>query len=441
MFNICYLLFAVSEHYNGNRYRNQLVREDFPTAVSEQMKERQNAERQAALYHEMINQQEEADCMVAQQLAEQLRRDGERRRLAMIAQDESLGHHLQHSMHIGDPIAVRNELPPVPPKNFPQKLSTSNHLLQHSPTNSLDHSPTSPKPQSNRPSPLHYVTIDLPSNGPPSTTRNPIPMNIPAHSRTHYSQVMPQQPTSAVVMNSPVKSHYDHLELQSHTPEKPRHPHERDLNLNHSGAGGAKSLAFPQSPVDFGAAADEIRTIGENEQFPFNLNQNSRSHRQRGSIEHNLDEIAGRSNEFVHKLSLEKYDMIMGNISPTAEEPLNGGAASFEEANGNSGMSGRDLDRIRTMQECGVPAEEMMEINRRITQQERDEVSAGRKLLFILDYLFRTSFKIFINCYFCRSSLANYSFKKTRTLRLRNKTDWWPWKPRTKSLLACCRKG
>lgn len=366
---MCIYYFSVSEHYNGNRYRNQLVREDFPTALSEQMKERQNAERQAALYHEMINQQEESDCVVAQQLAEQLRRDGERRRLAMIAQDESLGHQLQNSMHIGDPHGIRNDLPPVPPKNFPQKLSPSHHLLQHSPTNSLDHSPTSPRHHSNIPSPLNYVTIDLPANGPPSN-RHPVPMNIPA--RTHYSQIMPQQPP--VLMNSPVKTQYDHLELQSHTPEKPRHHNDRELNPNHSGGSGGKSLAFPQSPVDFGAAADEIRAIGENEQFPFNINQSSRSHRNRGSIEHNLDEIVGRSSEFVQKLSLEKYDMIMGNISPTSEEH-SGGAAGFEEANGNSAIGDRSLDRIRTMQECGVPADEMFEINRRITQQERDEVS------------------------------------------------------------------
>lgn len=362
---IYYDIFSVSEHYSGNRYRNQLVREDFPTALSEQMKERQNAERQAALYHEMINQQEESDGMIAQQLAEKLRRDAEMRRLALIAQDESLGHQLQNAMHMGDlPRGIRSDLPPVPPKNFPQKLSPSHHLLQHSPTNSLDHSPTSPKHKSNMPSPLNYVTIDLPANGQPSS-RHPIPMNIPA--RTHYSQILPQQPP--VVMNSPVKSQYDHLELQSHTPEKPRHSHERDhQNLNHH-SGGGKFLAFPQSPVDFGAAADEIRAIGENEHFPFNISHSSRSQRHRGSIEHNLDEVAGRSSEFLHKLSLEKYDMIMGNISPTSEEPsTGGGAAAFEET------TRRDLDRIRTMQECGVPADEMVEINRRITQQERDEV-------------------------------------------------------------------
>lgn len=50
-------MFAVSEHYKGNKHRNQIVRQDFPTALSEQIREKEDAERQAALYHQMINEQ------------------------------------------------------------------------------------------------------------------------------------------------------------------------------------------------------------------------------------------------------------------------------------------------------------------------------------------------------------------------------------------------
>lgn len=48
---------SVSEHYKGNKHRNQIVRQDFPTALSEQIREKEDAERQAALYHQMINEQ------------------------------------------------------------------------------------------------------------------------------------------------------------------------------------------------------------------------------------------------------------------------------------------------------------------------------------------------------------------------------------------------
>lgn len=68
-------MLSVNEHYKGNRYRNQIVREDFPTALNEQIKEKETAERQAAIYHEMINAQEEMDAQVAKDLAEKLQRD------------------------------------------------------------------------------------------------------------------------------------------------------------------------------------------------------------------------------------------------------------------------------------------------------------------------------------------------------------------------------
>lgn len=47
----------IHDHYKGNRSRNGQVRQDFPTALQEQIKEKQNAERQAAMYHQMINEQ------------------------------------------------------------------------------------------------------------------------------------------------------------------------------------------------------------------------------------------------------------------------------------------------------------------------------------------------------------------------------------------------
>ena len=72
-------IYLVNQHYKGNRHRNQIVREDFPTAVTEQMKEKENAERQAALYHEMINEQEEADAKVARELAAKLSKESQRK--------------------------------------------------------------------------------------------------------------------------------------------------------------------------------------------------------------------------------------------------------------------------------------------------------------------------------------------------------------------------
>lgn len=67
---------SVTEHLQGNRYRNQMIREDFPTALSEQLKEKESAESRAAMYHDMINQQQEADAQLARELEEKMRRGG-----------------------------------------------------------------------------------------------------------------------------------------------------------------------------------------------------------------------------------------------------------------------------------------------------------------------------------------------------------------------------
>lgn len=49
--------FAVNEFYNGNRFRNAVVRQDFPTALHEQIKEREDAVKQAELHHMQLLEQ------------------------------------------------------------------------------------------------------------------------------------------------------------------------------------------------------------------------------------------------------------------------------------------------------------------------------------------------------------------------------------------------
>lgn len=53
-----------------------MIREDFPTALSEQLKEKESAESRAAMYHDMINQQQEADAQLARELEQRMRRGG-----------------------------------------------------------------------------------------------------------------------------------------------------------------------------------------------------------------------------------------------------------------------------------------------------------------------------------------------------------------------------
>lgn len=50
-------LSAVNDFYKGNRYRNAVVREDFPTALHEQIKETEQAQRQVEAYRRRLTEQ------------------------------------------------------------------------------------------------------------------------------------------------------------------------------------------------------------------------------------------------------------------------------------------------------------------------------------------------------------------------------------------------
>lgn len=62
----------ITEHYSGNKNRNAQVREDFPCALDEQIREQELAEQAAAVYQKMLAEQEEIDKQIARKLAEKL---------------------------------------------------------------------------------------------------------------------------------------------------------------------------------------------------------------------------------------------------------------------------------------------------------------------------------------------------------------------------------
>lgn len=54
---ITLIIIAVNDFYKGNRYRNAVVREDFPTALHEQIKETEQAQRQVEAYRRRLTEQ------------------------------------------------------------------------------------------------------------------------------------------------------------------------------------------------------------------------------------------------------------------------------------------------------------------------------------------------------------------------------------------------
>uniref|UniRef100_A0AAG5DHE0 Coiled-coil domain-containing protein n=1 Tax=Anopheles atroparvus TaxID=41427 RepID=A0AAG5DHE0_ANOAO len=247
----------ISEHYRGNKQRNQIVRQDFPTALSEQIREKEDAERQAALYHQMINEQEEMDAKVAREVAEQLHREAKLKRQLEQERSEMLVRKLQEQALLGErrhPVGsaagssvVQSSNPfPLPPRTHPKPPTTSTTSAAAAgssssrPSNSsngshfMAHSPPPPaastgsgaayNARSNGTPDLHYASLDL------NSPKRPPPQPVFQNGRAYQEVTFPppdqhqQRPAANFHQYSdeeePPAPAYANVNLQSHTPEK-----------------------------------------------------------------------------------------------------------------------------------------------------------------------------------------------------------------------------
>lgn len=325
----------------------------------------------------MINEQEEADARVAHELAEKMKVDIEMERRRQAEENEKMARKLQKELFIDK----RYAMPPsdvVPPNVFTKKAN----IQHHSPT-AVENAPISPTASSR----LNYVSLDL-SNSPAKMNQQRSPS-----SRTQYTQVMPQHAQQPNYDLNEQQHHYDHINLQSHTPEKKPAPH---FDQNHRQKTPTKLPGSP--PLYVNAEPNERhpnRTVSPEHYVNSgvqNRNHSSHGHHSK-SVSNDIaptrpdrtdkqNEILKQTDAFKRmrgqfaKLSLEKYDLIMGNNG--ADDQCDGaqGGEDIEvnvqvRSRGNNG----NMDRIKAMQELGVPADEIIEIDRRIAQQERDEAS------------------------------------------------------------------
>lgn len=399
-FNFFFFQFriVVNEHYKGNRFRNQVVRQDFPTALNEQNKEKENAERQAALYHQMINEQEEADAKVARDLADKLRVEAELDRRHNSDQSEHLARRSQEKMVVQKkppmppPEPVVNQLP-IPPKNATTKFVPNTSVSHRSPHGDYvdGAGPSSLAKAQHINAQLNYVSLDL--NGP--RQNSPRPMH---HNQTQYTQVMPAYTSSSPTgtIGSTDGHHYERINLHSHTPEKKAvavATAHHDYNMPSTSNG-----ISPPRPSKSSSLANSIP-----EQYKLPTLPPKQPHLQRQTSDQSPKALG------VQKLSTEAFDYLMGNrstISEAAADEIDQLGASVSAANAaraekscsptrreryqanHSSVLGTandiesypdetqavgNTDRIRTLKELGVPVDEILEIDRRITQEEKDE--------------------------------------------------------------------
>ncbi|XP_053673118.1 uncharacterized protein LOC128723406 [Anopheles nili] len=248
----------ISEHYRGNKQRNQIVRQDFPTALSEQIREKEDAERQAALYHQMINEQEEMDAQVARDIADQLKREAQLKRQMELQRGEMLARKLQDQAVLGDRrhpssgggvshsgraagIEQDSNSFPLPPRTHPKpkaavagssnpgvrssSSSNGSHFMAHSPAPSAQQYP---QPD------LHYASLDL------NSPKRPPPQPVFQNGRSAplspnggaYQDFQPSEQSRGTANfnqysddeDSPTfggaGGAYANINLHSHTPEK-----------------------------------------------------------------------------------------------------------------------------------------------------------------------------------------------------------------------------
>lgn len=410
----------VTDHYRGNRFRNQVVRQDFPTALSEQIKEKEVADQQRVLYHQMLDAQAEADAVVARQVADNLRREQDSERRRNIEQSEYLARQLEddlvlksnHSSRVqqqqtlasslAEPVVV-NELP-IPPKKLGVKfngqprrgfiesdLVTNPSYVTAVPAQSLQPVRDTPQvkdaPKARDSPQLNYVSLEL--NIPKDSQKR-----LANHHATQYTQVFAQNLSTPPGPLSPSDSdnhHYEHINLHSHTPEKKIVP-QPHAQRDYSFPSPPDPVALPPKPNKQPVSPSKIK-----------------------SKQYELPKLPPKAkdvsptNRGMQMLTTDSFDMLMGNrnsreIPDECDSLAIGGvdskAARNTERIFNSNTpninridsvndilsydgdeaagSACSSDRIRQMRELGVPADEILEIDRRLTQEEKDEELARR---------------------------------------------------------------
>ncbi|KAI4471771.1 c3orf6 protein-related [Holotrichia oblita] len=136
----------ISEHYKHNKHKNAQVREDFPCALDEQLREKRLAEQAAAVYQKMLAEQEEYDNKVAKELAERLDREERARRHLIEQQDETVARQM-HSKESGRNRRHTNpDIPPKLPEKSPHRPDPNNYFANLPQNSSRRHGLPMPLP-------------------------------------------------------------------------------------------------------------------------------------------------------------------------------------------------------------------------------------------------------------------------------------------------------
>lgn len=318
----------INEFYNGNKFRNAVVRQDFPTALHEQIKEKEDAERKAVLYHRMMMEQEQGDAELAKKISERLEKEHQYELTKECRENESMARLLQ-KIYIENADEVRSSYIPT------MKSSPSPYL-----TNAI-------------------------SNMEPNTGHQ---LNMLNKNLLRGKQTMTSQDCETIFHfnNSENTAHGEifHNEPKAILNKKDRPDITsciRQYNLNSHDRNSFDNMNQP-------------RTITLNS--PNNLKENTSD----------VDLMQNNCN--LHKLSPEKFDYLMRNL-PLDDLDLKKESSLRDSCNQNdSQLQGRSiihstrlvphLENVSTLKEFGISNSEIHEIGNKIEQEKKDEELALR---------------------------------------------------------------
>ncbi|XP_039950992.1 uncharacterized protein LOC120768388 isoform X3 [Bactrocera tryoni] len=344
----------INDFYKGNRQRNAVVREDFPTALNEQIKEKEEAEKQVEMYRRRLLEQEAHDKRVAKEIADKLERDLQEQRQRELLESEEMAQQMQELyVNLPPPARGKAQLPPPRPakasilQQNPNEPSTSNGRYfggssssQHTSHQQLSQSPQTPQQSAFQP--YHK----------PQQQQHELPQTSPESyllQQNHFSQTdcyvgisIQKSPslaatataTSAVDSPSPPtsstrKTAKSQANGSSHLLQQHQHSLSSISTGSTASAGAAASAVIMASPT-------------------------------------------------ASKLSPEKYDQLVGNDGSGRGLPNAVAAERHMQAHADDIELYVDPCDYASLKEIGLPMEEIKEMSKKLKQEQKDELLARR---------------------------------------------------------------
>ncbi|KAL9930979.1 uncharacterized protein ACN427_000178 isoform 5-T11 [Glossina fuscipes fuscipes] len=311
----------INDFYKGNRFRNAVVREDFPTALQEQIKEKETAEKQTEVYRRKLKEQEEHDKRVAKEIAEKLEKDLQEQKLQQLKEGQEMAQKMQE---------IYVNMPPVPPPKHqvPPPRPAKNSTLQ--------------------PQQQNYDSYHNTTNG----YRNP-------HS---YAPALQQQyPLLLQQKHFSNTDGYVGLALQSTAAQHLQQRRSPKTNQNHLLVGDDDDKQSTQH---------NSKTTSS----PQYRHHHSSSSPSSLALSVSATTTANASRR--HKLSPQKYDQLVGNAA-TGNATTAANEKHLQEHADDIELYVDPCD-YASLKEIGLPMHEIKEISEKLKQEQKDELLARR---------------------------------------------------------------